>query len=780
MMIPVYRFGSAHDTVALRRAHVTGYTVAVFRAGDLVEKILTASGRVNIKSLNLSVYFGPRATAQHLAYGTGELPVARDGWLGLRDGLFLDEPKVLRQSFDAAGHSTHMQFWAPPPPFLDAHPGSLIVLIVGILSSLFAALYLKAVKSRSERIGRLVDERTRDLTQSELLQRGQNRILHIIAAGEEVQNVLDETILFLEEHIDGHCLILLANDCGTQFNRRAGPSVAPALLQRLVQLPIRAGMGVAAETVLGHAPLMIADIATDAMMGDVRDAFLAQGYAACGCWPILSKRGRVLGALAVLYDRIGVPDVADSRMATIGTDLAGIVVETRWAEDRIRHMAHYDELTGLPNRFLYAQYLNKAIAQAKRLDSRVGVLFLDLDRFKHINETFSQEVGDMVLRDMSVKLAACLRDPDSIARSGGDEFIVLIENYNDTRYLGEVAQRLLLEASRPFIIDGQECRLSASIGIATYPDDAPDAQLLLKNADIAMYRAKAMNRNNYQFYSAEMNTHTVERLAFEAMMRRAIDRREFIAHYQPKVDVRTGRIVGAEALVRWQHPQQGLLAPGVFIGVAEEAGLIGRIGMMVLENTCRDINAFDRLGIEFGRIAINLSGIQFNDANLLEDINSVVAAHDVRPHALEFEITESMVMHNREQAIELMDGIKARGFTLSIDDFGTGYSSLAYLKRFPVDSVKIDKSFINDITTDANDSAIVQAIIVMSHALGMKVVAEGVETADQLAMLESFRCNAYQGWYFSKAVPAHEFIELVRRQVSADILALESLSTEAA
>jgi len=344
---------------------------------------------------------------------------------------------------------------------------------------------------------------------------------------------------------------------------------------------------------------------------------------------------------------------------------------------------------------------------------------------------------------------------------------VLVENYDDPRHLGEIAERLLIEAAKPFDIHEQECQLSASIGIATYPMDGANAQALLKNADIAMYRAKTTGKNNYQFYSSEMNTHSIERLALETRLRRAIERHEFVVHYQPKLDVRSGRIVGAEALVRWQHPEKGLLLPGSFIPLAEEVGLIGQLGMLVLDAACSDINAFRQAGISFGRVAINLSGSQFNDTHLLSDVKNVIDSHQVDPGLLEFEITESMVMHNRDQAIELMDGIRALGFSLSIDDFGTGYSSLAYLKRFPVDSVKVDKSFINDIPQDPNDSAIVQAIIVMAHTLGLKVTAEGVETDTQLATLQRFGCDEYQGFYFSRAVPGKEFIALVRHQSMA-------------
>lgn len=600
---------------------------------------------------------------------------------------------------------------------------------------------------------------------SEELEKGQNQILHSIAAGADLQRILNQIILFIEQRAPhSRCMMLLLNEEQSRFTWGAGPNISDELKEALSGMEIKEGSGACSEVVLTQYPLMIEDMASHASTGEMRHLFVQNGFLSCGCWPIMGRRGQILGAFSMLYARSCIPSTQDVQLVGISTDLAGIAIESRWAEDRIRHLAHFDELTGLPNRFLYIQYLTKALLQSERSQTPVGVLFLDLDRFKNINDTFGHESGDAVLRNVSGHFRECLRDSDTIARVGGDEFIVLVENYSDPRHLGEIAQRLLIAAAHPFEIDGQECQLSASIGIATYPHDGDSSQLLLRNADIAMYRAKSLGKNNYQFYSAAMNTHSVERLALETRLRRAIERREFVVHYQPKVDVRSGRIVGAEALVRWQHPEQGLLFPGAFIGLAEETGLIGALGMLVLDIACCGIDAFTKAGIAFGRVAINLSGSQLNDANLLLDVKHIIGTRQIDPAGLEFEITESMVMNNRDQAIALMDEIRAMGFTLSIDDFGTGYSSLAYLKRFPVDSVKVDKSFIDDIPQDANGLAIVQAIIAMAHTLGLRVIAEGVETTVQLETLQKFGCDEYQGFYFSKAISESEFIALVKQQ----------------
>ena len=606
----------------------------------------------------------------------------------------------------------------------------------------------------------------RDINQRKLgeaLHESQNQILHMISAGVELPMILHAVTQFLARHAPTtRSMILLVSEDQSCFTSAVGPDLPPPFLARLASLKIVDNQLGMCEAVLTKCPVMV---------DNVVDLSLATAPASVGSWPIMAQRGQILGVLSV-FQRAGTKAEADEmQLIGIATDLAGIAIESRRSEQRIRYLAHYDELTGLPNRSLYTQHLDKALLLAQRNGKQVGVLFLDLDRFKNINDTFGHETGDSVLRDVAVRFVACLRDCDVIGRVGGDEFIALIESYDDPLELGEVAQRLLEAAAKPFEIAGQECRLGTSIGIATFPLDGQSAQTLLKNADIAMYRAKSTGKNNYQFYSAEMNTHSIERLALESRLRRGIERREFVMHYQPKVDAVTGNIVGAEALVRWNHPERGLLYPLDFIGMAEETGLINALGMLVLDTTCADITRFAAAGISFGRIAINLSGSQFDEANLLHDLIAVVDAWQVDPCCLEFEITESMVMHNREQAIQLMDGMMKLGFSLSIDDFGTGYSSLAYLKRFPVDSVKVDKSFINDIPGDPNDSAIVKAIIVMAHTLGLKVTAEGVETLTQLETLQGFGCDEYQGYFFSKPVPAEAFIEIARRHSVAALTA---------
>ncbi|MDO9216569.1 MAG: EAL domain-containing protein, partial [Lacisediminimonas sp.] len=446
------------------------------------------------------------------------------------------------------------------------------------------------------------------------------------------------------------------------------------------------------------------------------------------------------------------------------TDLAGILIESRRAEEYAHHLAHHDELTGLPNRLMFSQLLHMALGRAQRNGKSLAVLFLDLDRFKHVNDSFGHNAGDQLLRSITMSFRSCLRDPDTVARIGGDEFILMLEDYADLRHVGEIAERLVHEASKPVEIAGQQCHVGVSIGIATYPADGDDVNTLLKNADSAMYRAKSIGRGNYQFYSPEMNTHTLNRLALESGLRRALDQHEIVVHYQPKISVSSGRIVGLEALVRWQHREQGLILPNEFIPFAEEIGLISTIGMRVLRSACIDMARLREVGIDYGRVAINLSGVQFADRHLVDEVRDVIAAAGIHARELEFEVTESMVMQDRDRAIELMHGIRNLGITLAIDDFGTGYSSLASLKRFPVNSLKIDRSFIVDIDADANGVGIVHAIIAMAHTLDLKVIAEGVESVAQLDVLRRFGCDEYQGFYFSEALSATDLIALMTRQ----------------
>lgn len=436
------------------------------------------------------------------------------------------------------------------------------------------------------------------------------------------------------------------------------------------------------------------------------------------------------------------------------------IAERRQAEDRLRVVATHDPLTALPNRTLLHEHLSHALAKAQRYNRQLAVLFIDLDRFKNVNDTLGHEAGDLLLQIAAQRLSDCVRETDTMARQGGDEFVVLMDELFDLGPVAGVCQRILDAMAKPFIVHGQEVLLTASIGISVYPEDG---RTLLKNADIAMYRAKEKGKNNYQFYSTQFDTYSVERLSLESSLSRAIERNEFTLHYQPKVDIVSGLITGMEALLRWQHPELGWISPARFIPLAEENGLILQIGAWVLKTACAQNQAWQRQGLRRLRVAVNLSARQFGVESLPRDIDAVLRESRLEAKDLEVEITESMVMSNPEQAVNMLRQLKDMGIHVAIDDFGTGYSSLAYLKRFPVDSVKVDRSFVEDLPGDLESAAIAQAIIVMAHSLRMRVVAEGVETEAQLRFLRGEGCDEMQGHHFSEARAAFEIPELMRK-----------------
>jgi diguanylate cyclase (GGDEF)-like protein len=434
----------------------------------------------------------------------------------------------------------------------------------------------------------------------------------------------------------------------------------------------------------------------------------------------------------------------------------------RQTEEKLKIVATHDSLTALPNRTLLHERLSHAIATAQRHARSLGVLLVNLDRFKHVNDTLGHEAGDLLLQLVARRLYDCLRETDTLARQGGDEFVVLMDEVLDRERITGVSQRILDAMAEPFVIEGQEIHITASIGISVYPDDG---RTLLRNADIALYRAKGKGGSNYQFYSAQIDNYSRERLALESGLRRALERGELRLHYQPKADLAGGHMCGMEALLRWQHPQMGVVAPNRFIPIAEENGLIRPIGAWVLKTACIQNRAWQRQGMQRFPVAVNLSPRQFAEESLLDDIKSALADSGLEGSDLELEITESMVMNDPEEAVNTLRRLKDLGIRIAIDDFGTGYSSLAYLKRFPIDSVKLDRSFVEDIPQDVDSMAIAQAIIAMTHSLRLKVVAEGVETEAQVSFLRGEGCDEMQGHYFSAACAASEIPGVMRKSL---------------
>ncbi len=438
------------------------------------------------------------------------------------------------------------------------------------------------------------------------------------------------------------------------------------------------------------------------------------------------------------------------------------ITERMQSEERVHHLAYHDVLTNLPNRAMFMERINHATTQRINTGRRIAVLFMDLDRFKIINDTLGHAIGDNLLKAIPERLLTCVREGDTVARFGGDEFAILLENISSFDIVSQIATKLIESLERPYRVGDQELYITTSIGISLYPDDSRDASTLIKNADTAMYRAKDLGRNNYQFYSADMSARAFERLSLETSLRRALERSEFLLYFQPQVDLLSGEIIGAETLIRWQHPDLGIVSPIKFVPLLEDTGLIVPVGEWVLRSACTHARQWQSTRAQPFKISVNFSLRQFHDPLLAAQLSNILHETGLPPHSLEVEITESVVMQNEQTTSDNLNALKDAGIRFSIDDFGTGYSSLSYLKRFPVDALKIDRTFISDVTTDPEDAAIVTAIIAMAHSLNLGVVAEGVETKEQLAFLREKACNTIQGFLFSAPVPADEFTRLLQ------------------
>jgi diguanylate cyclase (GGDEF)-like protein len=468
--------------------------------------------------------------------------------------------------------------------------------------------------------------------------------------------------------------------------------------------------------------------------------------------------GTLAGTTAMVLCATLALSVIDARMATRTAKMAASL---KRANDELQQLALQDPLTKLPNRRLLEDRINQAIAHAERAKANTAILFVDLDRFKVVNDSLGHFIGDELLRAVAHRLQRLVRAEDTITRLGGDEFVILMRQVGGTTDALELAQRALLALREPFRVHEHELMMTPSIGVSVFPAHGDTAQLLITRADAAMYNAKQAGRNTYRVFESHMSTFFPERLMLENDLRRAIARREFELHYQPKVDVKSGNLVGMEALVRWRHATRGLVAPADFIPLAEDTGAIVEIGQWVIEEACRQNASWQRQGAPKLRVAVNISGVQFRQRTLLDTIAQALATSGLDPECLEIEITESVIMQNPSDAIVLLEKLSEMGVHVAIDDFGTGYSSLSYLKRFPLDKLKIDRTFIRDIPEDVEDAAITRAIIGLAHNLRLKVVAEGVETQDQLAFLDALGCDEYQGYYKSKPVPATDFESLI-------------------
>jgi len=429
---------------------------------------------------------------------------------------------------------------------------------------------------------------------------------------------------------------------------------------------------------------------------------------------------------------------------------------------QMAHSAQHDFLTSLPNRMLFNDRVSQAIVLAARHMKKVAVLFLDLDGFKHINDSLGHPIGDKLLQSIAKRLVDCVRGSDTVSRQGGDEFVVLLSEMDQAEDAALSARRMLKSVAEAHPIDQHDLHVTTSIGLSVYPDDGLDAETLIKNADTAMYQAKENGRQSYQFFMPAMNVRAVERQSIEESLRRAMERQEFSLHYQPKINLRTGEITGAEALIRWTHPTRGPVSPAQFIPVAEDCGLILPIGQWVLREACKQAREWVAAGLPLATMAVNISSMEFRDDNFLQSVFAILKETGLDPKSLELELTESVLMKRAESAASVLKTLRARGVQIAVDDFGTGYSSLSYLRKFPIDALKIDQSFVRQITTARDDTAIVTAVISMGRSLKLRVVAEGVETQEELDFLRAHQCDEAQGYFFSRPVVAEQFAKLLK------------------
>lgn len=595
----------------------------------------------------------------------------------------------------------------------------------------------------------------------EALKSGWNRVLDLLARDSRLEAVLTALVRAIEQECSGMLCSILLLDPEGRLQHAAGPSLPSDYTRALSGLEIGPGHGSCGTAAYRLEPVIVDDIATDPLWAESAHVALAHGLRSCWSQPILSASGQALGTFAQYYRDPRRASDADLEFMRAAANIAGMAIERKRALEQIQAIAYHDALTGLPNRRLFGDLLEHHLSQARRKQQTGVLLLLDLDHFKVVNDSLGHLAGDRLLQSVAERLKECVRDSDTVARMGGDEFMVLLPDIGQAADAAKIAQKILNVMAQPFRLSGQELVVAASIGLSLYPVDGTDGETLIKNADAALYRVKDQGRNHYQFWTSEMNVRATERLSMENSLRRALEQQQFVVYYQPQVDLGTGRIVGVESLVRWRHPEKGLVSPAMFIGVAEETGLIVPLGEWVLRTACNQAKEWEQRGYPL-RVGVNLSVRQFRQRDLIHQVTEILRETGLAAKSLNLEITESLAMEDVESTITILQALGELGVQISIDDFGTGYSSLSYLKQLPINALKIDQSFVSGIGTNANDTAIVTALITMAHSLELKVIAEGVETEQQLAFLRAHRCEGMQGYLFSPPVPAERFEELLQ------------------
>jgi diguanylate cyclase (GGDEF)-like protein/PAS domain S-box-containing protein len=659
----------------------------------------------------------------HEVFAERHAPVELMRQLGQRldEGKGFNEQCVIR---DAGGREIRVQFAITP--IFDA--AGRLRNVVGLISN---------------------------VSESRQIQDVQREVLQALAGDLPVEGVMQ----LICERVEGlargvFCSVHLIDD-DRRLRLLAAPSLPPPVASLIDGLPIGAGAGVCGMAAFRGEPVLVEDVANDPLCADVREIAAAHDIAACWSSPIKLKDGKVVGTLALYYREKGRPTPWHEQIVPTCLHLATLAIERQASREHIARLAYHDSLTGLPNRRQMRDRLQERI-EAVGSGGQLAFLCLDIDRFKDVNDTLGHATGDRLLVEVGRRISRLLGPNDLLGRYGGDEFVLVLADY-DTSRAGLFVSSLLQQLRVPMAIDDMLLPVSASIGIGVYPDDGTNEEILLKHADTAMYEAKNAGGDTFRFFRPEMNRMAEERLLLGAALREAIDRRQLRLNYQPQVDCRTGALAGAEALARWRHPQLGEVSPGRFIPLAEELGLIEEIGRWALEEACGQLAGWRRAGLAIPSISVNLSAKHFRDPELTGFIAATLAEAGLEPQMLTVEITEGVIMDGNPVTIETAKAIHALGVKLSLDDFGTGYSSLSYLARLPIDELKIDRGFMQDLARDKNAQAVVTAVVRIGQSLSLTVVAEGVETVEQQGFLEGLSCNLVQGFLVSPALAPADF-----------------------
>lgn len=602
----------------------------------------------------------------------------------------------------------------------------------------------------------------RDITdrkRADTLRSEEGRILEMIVNGASLEEVLRQIVLFIEGQLEGIIGSILLLDEEMRLRHGAAPNLPESYSRAIDGVPVGPNVGSCGTAAFRRETVIVSDIGIDPLWANYRALVAPFGYRSCWSSPIISHDDNVLGTFAMYSHRVRTPTPFELKLVATAGRIAGIAIERRNAEKRIHHMAHHDALTGLPNRTLLKDRLAQLLLYAGRFSTTLAVAFIDLDNFKLINDNLGHNAGDKVLQIIGRRLAAAVTARDTVVRLGGDEFVVLFLDPPDAENWFE---QLRAKIAEPIEISGHNLRVTCSAGLVTYPTDGEDVEALLANADVAMYSAKESGRDNLQRYSVSLKERTQARLMLQEGIRAALRDSQFKLVYQPQVDLRSGDIFAAEALIRWQHPQLGTIYPNQFIREAEDTGLIVEIGEWVLTTACQQCKAWHTAGFPRLGVSVNVSARQFTEESWLAQVDRALAQSGLPPECLDLEVTESLIMDDIQRATQTMRKLKDKGVQLSIDDFGTGYSNLSALRNFPLSRLKIDQSFIRSIPHNHGDATLARAIISLGHQLNLRTLAEGVDKPEQFNFLKASGCDEYQGYLFSEPLWPEEFARLIK------------------